>query len=591
MIRFRFSRFLFALLLCFLMVFTFALAEEATPVPDEDAPIIVKTPLTIILPSAEKFYDATPLSIDNADCTITGLLDGDSITTLTCSGSQTVVGTSDVTLTNIQITNASGENVTSHYTISATPGSLTVHPISLTSQSVFLLWDDNADQDGLRAPVTVTLTASAGGNTLSLDALSALAANGASAAMTSDGQHVFTGETAYTYTGLPVYWNENDPSTAISYSVQATSLPEGYTVQSTGNTLTLSHTPQLVSRVITVHFDDQSNLHGHRKDLALTLHATSAGNTVSWGTLQSECFGGASMPSNQLTISADLGEIVEQTISNLPRCYQGSEIAYSVTVDATPRFYLSATSGLTVQLTHVMPIYTWSADYNTCTATLQTQTGKLGETIPTESFLAIEATCLSEGERTYLAEFSSSWATTQVMHVPVRMLGHWYSDWNSTGMGTHEAHCQRSECDATASVPCTLYICQLPDQSDPISLCPVCGVVNGEAVLQPIKGATSSKTNHVAGELSVHVGQYSTTRLMTVVVEFGGYPAPLTGLVDVRLPASVVDGYVLSVLRENGVVEALSYRIDGADAIFSVHFSPEDSYEDLPFCLIQMMPV
>lgn len=591
MMQHRPSRFLLSLFLCLVALFAFAVAEDKTPIAgDTDTPITY-APLTIALPSAEKFYDATPLTIASSDCTVSGLLAGDTVATLTCAGSQTVVGTSAVTLGSIQIVNTSGEDVTGRYVISSTPGTLTVHPISLTSQSVFLLWDDNDNQDGLRAPVTVSLTASSGGSAVSLSTLSALAANGASAAMTTDGIHIMTDTLSYTYTGLPVYLNENDTSTVISYHVQATAVPEGYTVQQGNNTLTLSHTPQLGSRIVSVYFDDQSNLHGHRKDLSLTLHATAGGNSVSWSALQSGCYGGAGMPANQLTIPATWGDTVEQTISNLPQCYQGKPIAYSVTVDATPRFYLSTASGLTVQMTHVMPVYTWSANYNTCTATLQTQTGKLGETIPTESFLAIEATCLSEGERTYIAEFGSSWAATQEIHVPVRMLGHWYSDWESTGTGTHEAHCQRSECDATASVPCTLYICQLPDQSDPISLCPVCGVVNGEAVLQPIKGATSSKTNHVAGELSVHVGQYGTTRLMTVVVEFGGYPASLTGLVDVRLPASVVNGYELSVVRENGLMEALSYRIEGADAIFSVHFSPEDSYEDLPFCLIQMMPV
>ena len=80
--------------------------------------------LTITADSGEKEYDGTPLTVETF--TSDGLAEGDTITALTVTGSQTEVGESENVPDEATIVNAAGEDVTDSYRITYVNGILTV---------------------------------------------------------------------------------------------------------------------------------------------------------------------------------------------------------------------------------------------------------------------------------------------------------------------------------------------------------------------------------------------------------------------------------------------------------------------------------
>ena len=86
--------------------------------------------LTITAASDSKIYDGEALTNDGYENT--ALAEGDSIESVTVTGSQTIVGSSDNTPSNAVIKNAAGEDVTNCYVISYPTGTLTVTPKALT---------------------------------------------------------------------------------------------------------------------------------------------------------------------------------------------------------------------------------------------------------------------------------------------------------------------------------------------------------------------------------------------------------------------------------------------------------------------------
>ena len=85
---------------------------------------VTKKALTITADSASKEYDKTALTKDSY--TVSGLDDGDSIKSVTISGSQTMKGSSENVPSKAVIVNAKGEDVTSSYDITYKNGTLTV---------------------------------------------------------------------------------------------------------------------------------------------------------------------------------------------------------------------------------------------------------------------------------------------------------------------------------------------------------------------------------------------------------------------------------------------------------------------------------
>ncbi len=96
---------------------------------------IGKKALTITADSDEKEYDGTALT--KSSYTTTALIEGESIDSITITGSQTVAGTSSNTPSEAIIKNAAGGDVTSNYAITYVNGTLTV-----TAKAVTVMADD-----------------------------------------------------------------------------------------------------------------------------------------------------------------------------------------------------------------------------------------------------------------------------------------------------------------------------------------------------------------------------------------------------------------------------------------------------------------
>ena len=105
---------------------------------------VTKKAVTITADDANKVYDGTALTKDTY--TSTALAAGDSFASVTVTGSQTVVGTSDNIASDAKIVNAAGDDVTASYEITYEKGELTVTPkaITVTADDANKVYDGTA---------------------------------------------------------------------------------------------------------------------------------------------------------------------------------------------------------------------------------------------------------------------------------------------------------------------------------------------------------------------------------------------------------------------------------------------------------------
>ena len=105
---------------------------------------ITKKPLTITADSDTKVYDATALT--NSGYTSTGLAEGDTFESVTVTGSQTSVGSSDNEPSEAVIKNGTNQDVTSNYNITYANGMLEVtgKPVTITADSDSKIYDGSS---------------------------------------------------------------------------------------------------------------------------------------------------------------------------------------------------------------------------------------------------------------------------------------------------------------------------------------------------------------------------------------------------------------------------------------------------------------
>ncbi len=105
---------------------------------------VTKKAITITADSDTKVYDGTPLAKDNY--TSTALATGDSIESVTVTGSQTFVGSSDNVPSAVKIVNADGEDITANYEITYASGTLEVtrKAVTVTADSDVKVYDGTA---------------------------------------------------------------------------------------------------------------------------------------------------------------------------------------------------------------------------------------------------------------------------------------------------------------------------------------------------------------------------------------------------------------------------------------------------------------
>ena len=183
---------------------------------------VTQKALTITAESDTKVYDGTALTKNTY--INTALATGDAIESVTVTGSQTVVGSSDNVPSAAVIKNGSGENVTASYDITYANGTLTIDPasVTLTANSGTETYDGtHKTVEGFTSSVTgltfSNVSASGSGtNTGSYD----VTFSGVTINTTKDdtGNYVVTGTTNGTLTidkavtvdgGLTIEWDEN----------------------------------------------------------------------------------------------------------------------------------------------------------------------------------------------------------------------------------------------------------------------------------------------------------------------------------------------------------------------------------------------
>ena len=106
---------------------------------------VTKKAVTITAGSATKAYDGTPLTKDSY--TNTALAEGDSIESVTVTGSRTFFGTSDNVPSEAAIKNEAGEDVTGNYEITYVNGTLTItmnDAVIITADSDSKVYDGTA---------------------------------------------------------------------------------------------------------------------------------------------------------------------------------------------------------------------------------------------------------------------------------------------------------------------------------------------------------------------------------------------------------------------------------------------------------------
>ena len=183
-----------------------------------------------------------------------------------------------------------------------------VIPVSFT---VTKLWEDGNDQDGLR-PDSIQLQLYANGT-----------ATGEPVTVTGSGN-----SWSYTWSELPRY---TDEGSAITYSADEVTVPNGYSKAVSGNTITNTHTPEVIAVSGEKTWNDGNNQDGVRP-ASITVRLFADGVEVA-----------------VKTVTAQDGW--KWSFEGLPKFAAGEEITYTITEDAVDG-YTAVVDGYNVTNTH-----------------------------------------------------------------------------------------------------------------------------------------------------------------------------------------------------------------------------------------------
>ncbi len=193
-------------------------------------------------------------------------------------------------------TSYDGYNITNSYT----PGK--------TSVTVTKTWNDNGNQDGLRASYGITLTGKVGDTVV----------------YTSEEVTLDAATLTYTFNNLAKYSNGQE----IVYTVEETNVPVGYTASVDGYAITNAHTPDTTSVTVTKTWNDNDNQDGLRASYGITLTGK-VGDTVVYS-------------SEEVTLDA---ATLTYTFNNLAKYSGGQEIVYTVEETTVPAGYTASYDG------------------------------------------------------------------------------------------------------------------------------------------------------------------------------------------------------------------------------------------------------
>ena len=166
-----------------------------------------------------------------------------------------------------------------------------------------------------------------------------------------------------------------------------------------------------------------------------------------------------------------------------------------------------------------------------------------------------------------------------------KKLLHWYGEWTSNGDGTHSATCKRKDCKHVSKTECAIV--EFKQDEATRTLCPVCGNVSDSTHLALVEEVTAEGEHLPYGELVLRMGETANgNTLLSVCFEVSGKLTRPKGEVKITMPAELLNGVTLALLKADDTEIELPYIVEGENAVFTLDFTDAE----IPTALIRLIP-
>ena len=166
-----------------------------------------------------------------------------------------------------------------------------------------------------------------------------------------------------------------------------------------------------------------------------------------------------------------------------------------------------------------------------------------------------------------------------------KTLLHWYGEWTSNGDGTHSATCKRKDCKHVSKTECAIV--EFKQDEATRTLCPVCGNVSDGTHLALVEEVTAEGEHLPYGELVLRMGETANgNTLLSVCFEVSGKLTRPKGEVKITMPAELLNGVTLALLKADDTEIELPYIVEGENAVFTLDFTDAE----IPTVLIRLIP-
>ena len=166
-----------------------------------------------------------------------------------------------------------------------------------------------------------------------------------------------------------------------------------------------------------------------------------------------------------------------------------------------------------------------------------------------------------------------------------KTLLHWYGEWTSNGDGTHSATCKRKDCKHVGKTECAIV--EFKQDEATRTLCPVCGNVSDSTHLALVEEVTAEGEHLPYGELVLRMGETANgNTLLSVCFEVSGKLTRPKGEVKITMPAELLNGVTLALLKADDTEIELPYIVEGENAVFTLDFTDAE----IPTVLIRLIP-
>ena len=342
-------------------------------------------------------------------------------------------------------------------------------------------------------------------------------------------------------------------------------------------------------------------------------------------------------------------EEVDATISSEvvnPGCEGEQEVVHTASVTFNGVNYTDQRTETGAQTGHIWgePTWTWSANGASASVVFACQNDPSHMQSPAVEVVCVSmtpATCTQEGEATYSATATfngQTYTDTNVVTLPpahnyeasvtnptctkggyttytclecgvsytaneTAARGHYYGEWSFNGDDTHSAACVRSGCGHVGTTACEQFDWQLfmwdmeDEPAYAFAFCPVCGEVDDGARLLLAEARAEALTERLPrGEIVLRMGELENGEaVMSVGFEYSGKLTQPTGVVEVAVPAALLEGYTALLLDADGTETELAVTVEEDELSFTLDFTPADEENEeeapVPIRVIRLVPV